>query len=186
MRVPSPRLACAPLLVLLAGACGQTARAPLSITVTSPAFAANGAIPRQYTCQGANISPPLAWSGLPQGTRALALIVDDPDAPDPAHPKMTWVHWVVYDLPPTLAGLPEGAGKTPGAAGGRDGHNDWDQPLWNGPCPPIGRHRYFFKLFALDAPLGDRGPLTSNELQKAMDGHVRARGELVGTYQKGS
>ncbi len=156
----------------------------MAITLSSPAFAANGEIPRQYTCQGANTSPPLAWTGVPDSARALALIVDDPDAPDPAHPRMTWVHWVVYDLPADLKGLPEGAGKQPGAAGGRDGTNGWQQPLWNGPCPPIGRHRYFFKLFALDAPLGDLGQLTSERLQKAMAGHVVARGELVGTYQK--
>ena len=174
----------APLLAIIACTSGQKARAPMAITLTSSAFAANGEIPRQYTCQGANTSPPLSWTGVPDRTRALALVVDDPDAPDPAHPRITWVHWVVYDLPPHLQGLPEGAGKQPGAAGGHDGLNGWKQPLWNGPCPPIGRHRYFFKLFALDAPLGDRGALTSDQLQQAMNGHILARGELVGAYQK--
>ncbi len=176
--------ASATLLAVIACTSGPKARAPMAITISSTAFAPNGAIPRQYTCQGTNISPPLAWTGVPDSARAFALIVDDPDAPDPAHPRMTWVHWVVYDLPAHVTGLPEGAGKQPGAAGGRDGLNGWKQTLWNGPCPPIGRHRYFFKLFALDAPLGDRGQLTAEQLQKAMAGHIVAQGELVGTYQQ--
>ena len=184
MRITAARLACIAFGVTITCACGQKVRAPMSISLTSTAFGPNQAIPAKYTCQGANLSPPLAWTGLPQGTRSLALVVDDPDAPDPAHPRMTWVHWVVYDLPPDLTGLPEGAGKQSGAAGGRDGLNGWDQTLWNGPCPPIGRHRYFFKLFALDTLLGNRGQLSSETLQKAMDGHILARGELVGTYQK--
>jgi Raf kinase inhibitor-like YbhB/YbcL family protein len=150
--------------------------------LTSTAFSANGEIPAAHTCEGADRAPALAWSDAPAGTKSFALIVDDPDAPDPKAPKTTWVHWVVYDLPATASGLPEG-GKLPQAA--REGVNDWKRPGWNGPCPPIGRHRYFFKLFALDTTLPDLKQPTKGELEKAMQGHVLAKTELVGTYQKG-
>ena len=148
--------------------------------LTSTAFTEGGAIPTQHTCEGADRSPPLAWHGVPTNARSLALVVDDPDAPDPAAPKRVWVHWVVYDLPPGDGGVAEGA--TP--AGARPGTNDWHKPAYGGPCPPIGRHRYFFKLYALDVTLGDRGPLTKAELLKAIDGHVIAEAVLMGTYQK--
>src|SRR5215470_7355 len=117
------------------------------LEVTSPAFAANAEIPIDYTCEGADAAPPLAWSGAPAATKSFALIVDDPDAPDPAAPKRTWVHWVLYDLAPTVLALSEGAAAP---AGAREGRNDWQRTGYGGPCPPVGRHRYFFKLYALD------------------------------------
>lgn len=150
--------------------------------LTSSAFTDGGPIPRRFTCEGADTSPPLSWSGLPDGTRSVALIVDDPDAPDPKAPKRTWVHWVVYNLPPTSTSLPEG-GTLP--SGARDGRNDWGRAGYGGPCPPIGRHRYVHKLYALDAVLGDLGQPTKAQLEKAMEGHVRAEARLVGTYEKG-
>ncbi|KAA0256596.1 YbhB/YbcL family Raf kinase inhibitor-like protein [Acidobacteria bacterium ACD] len=169
------------LLLPLASAAAEP---PLALALSSPAFAPNGPIPAAFTCEGKDVSPTLSWRGLPAGTRSLVLIVDDPDAPDPAAPKMTWVHWVLYDLPPTVAGLPEGV--APGAlpAGTREGRNDWGRTGWGGPCPPIGTHRYFFKLYALDAPLGELSPPTKAKLEKAMQGHVLAQATLVGTYRK--
>ena len=156
----------------------------MTFTLTSTAFDPGAAIPPEYTCDGADRSPPLRWSGAPPGTRSFALIVDDPDAPDPAAPKMTWVHWVLYDLP-VEHGLPEGAGNGGGAPrGARDGRNDWGRAGYGGPCPPIGRHRYFHKLFALDAQLGDLGRPTGERLAAAMEGHILARAELMGTYQR--
>lgn len=150
--------------------------------LSSTAFSNSGDIPSRFTCEGQDTSPPLAWSGLPQGTQSLALIVDDPDAPDPAHPQRTWVHWVLYDIPPSAEGLPEGGKPLP--EGTRDGLNDWKRTGWGGPCPPIGRHRYFFKLYALDQKLSDRLTLTKAALEKAMQGHVLAQAQLLGTYQK--
>jgi len=152
----------------------------MSLKLTSTAFADGGAIPRGYTCEGRDVSPPLAWSGVPPGTRTLALIVDDPDAPDPAAPRMTWVHWVLYDIPPAAPGIAEGA---PPPAGAKAGVNDWQRSGWGGPCPPIGRHRYFFKLYALDTALELYRP-TKAQLEQAMKGHVLAETQLVGTYQK--
>lgn len=151
-------------------------------TLSSAAFAHQGAIPSKYSCEGADLSPPLSWNGLPPGTKSLALIVDDPDAPDPAAPKMTWVHWVIYNLPPTAQGLPEGASALP--AGTLQGMNDWQRTGYGGPCPPIGRHRYFHKLYALDTVLPDLGRPTKAALEKAMKGHILGQSELVGTYQK--
>jgi Raf kinase inhibitor-like YbhB/YbcL family protein len=149
--------------------------------ITSTAFAANGEIPSAHTCDGADQAPPLGWQGVPIGTKTLALIVDDPDAPDPQAPKVTWVHWVAYNVPATANGLAEGGRLPPG---GRQGLNDWKRVGYSGPCPPIGRHRYFFKLYALDAELPDLGAPTKAALERAMDGHVLAGAELVGTYQK--
>lgn len=154
-------------------------------TLSSTAFAPHGALPARHTCEGVDVSPPLAWTGLPAGTKSLALVVDDPDAPDPRAPKRTWVHWVVYDLPPTVAALGEGA-STALPAGARDGLNDWEREGWGGPCPPVGRHRYFFKLYALDRSLGDLGRPTKARLLAAFEGHVLAHAELVGTYEKRS
>jgi Raf kinase inhibitor-like YbhB/YbcL family protein len=119
---------------------------------------------------------------VPAGTKSLALVVDDPDAPDPKAPKMTWVHWVLFDLPPTAVDLAEGVKALP--PGTRDGTNDWHRTGYGGPCPPIGRHRYFFKLYALDRMLGDLGTPTKAQLEKAMEGHVLGRAELMGTYEK--
>lgn len=154
----------------------------MAIAITSTSFREGGEIPAVHTCEGKDTSPPLAWSGVPLGARSLALIVDDPDAPDPKAPKMTFVHWVLYDLPPSASGLPEAVRALP--PGTREGLNDWKRTGYGGPCPPVGRHRYFFKLYALDTMLGDLGTPTKAKLESAMKGHVIARAELVGTYQK--
>jgi Raf kinase inhibitor-like YbhB/YbcL family protein len=154
----------------------------MSLTLRSPAFAPGGEIPAVHTCEGKDVSPALEWSGLPAGAKSLALVVDDPDAPDPEAPRMTWVHWVVHDIPPGATGLAEGGKALP--AGARQGLNDWRRTGYGGPCPPIGRHRYSFRLYALDRMLGDLGTPTKAQLEKAMEGHVLARCELVGTYQK--
>ncbi|HVP60309.1 MAG TPA: YbhB/YbcL family Raf kinase inhibitor-like protein [Myxococcaceae bacterium] len=151
--------------------------------ISSPSFTHQGSIPAKYTCEGADTSPPLAWSGVPPSAKSLALIVDDPDAPDPSAPKMTWVHWVVYDLAPPTTSLGEGASRSL-PQGARDGLNDWKKPGYGGPCPPIGRHRYFFKLYALDIALPDLGRPSKADLLKAMEGHVLGSAELVGTYEK--
>lgn len=148
----------------------------------SSAFGLHADLPQKYTCEGDDLSPPLTWSDAPAGTKSFALIVDDPDAPDPAAPKRVWVHWVMYDIPAETSSLPEGVKEAP--KGARDGLNDWSKTGYGGPCPPIGKHRYFHKLFALDTVLGDKGKLTKQELEQAMVGHVLARSELVGMYQK--
>ena len=156
----------------------------MAISLTSPVFTHNGTIPRNYTCQGKDISPALKWSGLPNGTKSVALIVDDPDAPDPAAPKRVWVHWVLYNIPPNATGLAEAVSATTLPAGSREGKNDWDRTGYGGPCPPIGRHRYFHKLYALDVVLPDLKQPTKADLLKAMEGHVLEQAELIGTYQK--
>ena len=156
----------------------------MSLVLTSPAFAPGGKIPALYTCEGRDVSPALDWTGVPESAKSLALIVDDPDAPDPAAPKMTWVHWVLYDLPATARGLPEAVSRAGLPMGTREGTNDWKRTGYGGPCPPIGRHRYFHKLYALDVVLSDLGPATKAQLETAMEGHVVGRAELVGTYEK--
>ncbi len=156
----------------------------MALALTSPAFAHNGPIPKFYTCQGKDVSPALAWSGLPLGTKSLALIVDDPDAPDPAAPKMTWVHWVLYNIPASASGLAGAVAPAELPPGTREGLNDWKRTGYGGPCPPIGRHRYFHKLYALDALLPDLKQPTKIQLEKAMEGHVLGKVALVGTYQK--
>ena len=158
-----------------------TYEAAMSLALSSPAFEHQGEIPEVHTCDGANAPPPLAWRGAPEGTRSLALIVDDPDAPDPAAPTHTYVHWVLYDIPPTTTGL---AADGAAPAGARAGLNDWKQASYGGPCPPIGRHRYFFKLYALDTTLGDLSTPKKGALERAMRGHVLAQAELVGTYER--
>ncbi len=160
------------------------ASAVSKLAVRSPSFADGASIPIRHTCEGEDVSPPLEWAGLPEGTRSLALVVDDPDAPDPKAPKMTWVHWVLYDLPPTVPGLPEAVARDALPPGTHQGVNDWKRTGWGGPCPPIGRHRYFFKLYALDAALGDLGAPTKTRLEAAMKGHVLAEAQLMGTYEK--
>jgi Raf kinase inhibitor-like YbhB/YbcL family protein len=150
--------------------------------LSSPAFQHQGEIPRKYTCEGDDIAPPLSWADVPPGARSLALIVDDPDAPDPAAPKMTWIHWVLYDLPAQSSGLPEGGKPLP--AGTREGLNSWNRAGYGGPCPPVGRHRYFFKLYALDTVLPDLRAPSKEALEKAIRGHELERAELIGTYQK--
>lgn len=153
-------------------------------TLSSAAFEPNAGIPARLTCEGADYSPPLVWNDAPQGTRTFALIVDDPDAPDPAAPRMTWVHWVAYNIPAEVSTLEENAARHGMPAGSGAGQNDWKRTGYGGPCPPIGRHRYFHKLYALDAVLPDLGTPTKPALERAMQGHVLARAELIGTYQK--
>ena len=150
--------------------------------IISNAFSHEGAIPPIYTCEGKDISPPISWSDVPPGTMSLALIVDDPDAPDPLAPKMTWVHWVLYNLPPTSDGLPESVKALPAGAG--EGVNDWKRTGYGGPCPPTGRHRYFHKLYALDTVLPDLKQPTKAKLEEAMKGHILSEARLMGTYQK--
>jgi len=157
----------------------------MTLTLTSPAFSHQGEIPARYTCEGEDLSPPLAWSEAPEGTKSLVLIVDDPDAPDPKAPQTTWVHWVLYDIPPSAGGLDEAVAGEALPPGTREGRNDWGRIGYGGPCPPIGRHRYFHKLYALALVLPDLGAATKAELEAAMEGHVLARAELVGTYEKG-
>lgn len=151
--------------------------------ITSSAFACDGKIPRCYTCEGRDVSPALAWRDLPPTAKSLVLIVDDPDAPDPAAPQRVWVHWVLYNLPVACAGLPEDVRELP--AGTLDGLNDWKRSGYGGPCPPIGRHRYFHKLYALDTVLPDLDCPDKNTLLRAMQGHVLAEAQCIGTYQKG-
>jgi Raf kinase inhibitor-like YbhB/YbcL family protein len=183
----SYKLLCPLLALMLAGIAFDGAAATEEKTVTfkllSPAFTEGGAIPRKYTCEGEDISPPLAWSGIPPRTKSFVLIVDDPDAPDPNAPKMTWVHWVLYDLPPDTAALAEGVKILP--AGTKVGLNGWKRASYGGPCPPIGRHRYFHKLYALDKVLAGLGEAGEVEVEAAMRNHILAQATLIGTYEKG-
>jgi Raf kinase inhibitor-like YbhB/YbcL family protein len=153
----------------------------VTLRITSTAFAEGAEIPAKYTCEGNDASPPLSWSGIPAGTKSLVLIVDDPDAPDPKAPKLTWVHWVLYNLPPSSAGMPESVAALP--PGTKAGLNDWKRADYGGPCPPIGRHRYFHKLYALDTELKLDKP-TKAQVEAAMRGHVLAEAQIMGTYQK--
>jgi hypothetical protein len=156
-----------------------------TMQLTSTAFVEGEEIPKKYTCEGTDISPQLKISNVPEKAESLALIVDDPDAPDPAAPKTTWVHWVIFNLPPDIGELPEGvtANQLPGDT--TIGINDWQRAEYGGPCPPIGRHRYFFKLYALDEMLIDLGKVTKARLESMMRGHILAETQLMGTYQKG-
>ena len=156
----------------------------MSFTLRSSSFAQNGGIPAQHTCEGDDVSPPLAWVGAPAGTKSFVLIVDDPDAPDPKAPRMTWVHWVLYNLPANASELPAAASAAALPAGTRPGLNDFRRADYGGPCPPVGRHRYFHKLYALDIVLPDLGTATKAQVEQAMRGHVLATAELIGTYQK--
>jgi Raf kinase inhibitor-like YbhB/YbcL family protein len=158
---------------------------PLPLVLTSPAFTHDGHIPAAYTCEGKDLAPALAWSGVPANAKSLALVVDDPDAPDPKAPKMTYVHGVLYNIPARAAGIGESARGADVPAGAVQGTNDWKRTGYGGPCPPIGRHRYFFKLYALDTVLPDLGAATKPQLEAAMKGHVLEQATLMGTYQKG-
>ncbi len=147
----------------------------MTLTITSSAFEEEGRIPQKYTCEGQDISPPLAWSGVPDGAQSLVLIADDPDAP-----IGTWVHWVLYDLPPETTELAEGASGT-----GTEGINDFKRTGYGGPCPPPGNpHRYFFKLYALDTTLNLKPKATKKAVVKAMQGHILAQGQLMGTFSR--
>lgn len=156
----------------------------MTLSLTSKTFVAGGEIPTRCTCEGDDLTPDLAWSGVPAGAKSLALIVDDPDAPDPAAPKRTYVHWVLYNIPADATGLPEDTMPAGLPKGTREGLNDWKRTGYGGPCPPIGRHRYFHKLYALDKVLPDLGAATKPVLETAMAGHVLAQAELMGTYIK--
>lgn len=194
MRPPSSCLLIA--LLVLCSACTDRQDSPvgeetshggeaMSFRVRCPAFGDEGRIPARFTSEGLDISPEIAWSELPDDAKTLALIVDDPDAPDPKAPKMTWVHWVLYDVPTHAHGLPEAVADDALPSGTRQGKNDWERTGYGGPSPPIGRHRYVFKLYALDTTLGDLGTPTKAELLKAMEGHVVGETTCIGTYQKG-
>lgn len=155
------------------------------LVLKSDAFEDGGDIPRKYTCDGDDLSPALMWEGVPEGTQSLVLIVDDPDAPDPAAPRMVWDHWILYNLPVDLPGLEEGIVKDRLPAGCGEGINSWGRTGYGGPCPPIGRHRYFHRLYALDSllPVG-LGATTKDALLLAMEDHILSHTELVGTYRK--
>lgn len=156
----------------------------MAYKLTSSAFPPNGSIPSKYTCEGDDTSPQLEWSDAPSGTKSFALIVDDPDAPDPAKPQRTYVHWVVYNIPAGTTKLAENAAKSGLPSGAMQGSNDWKKQTYGGPCPPIGRHRYFHKLYALDSDLTLVSSPTKADLEKAMQGHVLGKAELIGTYEK--
>lgn len=156
----------------------------MALKLTSSAFSHGGEIPAEYTCDGDDLSPPLAWEGIPEGTRSLVLIMDDPDAPDPDAPKRIWVHWVLYNIPSSAASLPRDVRPADLPEGTRVGLNDGGDAGYGGPCPPIGRHRYFHKLYALDVMLPKLGKGRKADLEKAMDGHVVGSAELMGTYQR--
>ena len=156
----------------------------MALTLRSSAYANGDSIPDRFTCTGEDISPPLEWSGVPEGTRSLVLILDDPDAPDPKAPRMTWVHWVLFNIPPEVTGLSEDAtrgGLPPGAI---QGLNDWNKAGYGGPCPPIGRHRYVHKLYALDTLLEGLESPKKAEIETAMQGHILEETKLVATYQQ--
>lgn len=155
----------------------------MALTLRSDSFPADGSLPAVFTCEGEGRSPHLAWSGVPEGAKSLALILDDPDAPDPRAPRSTWVHWVLYDIPPTTRELPENASANL-PAGTREGVNDSRRLGYGPPCPPIGRHRYVFKLYALDRTFPSLDEPTKDELVEAMQGHILGRAQLVGTYEK--
>ncbi len=157
----------------------------MSLSLSSPAFQHGAPIPLRHTCDGQDVSPQLDWQGLPEGTACLVLIDDDPDAADPAAPRMTWVHWVLYNIPPDSAGLAERVAPNVLPPGTLQGLNDWKRTGYGGPCPPVGTHRYFHKLYALDCRLPDLGKATKAEVEAAMQGHVLEQAELVGTYRRG-
>ena len=156
----------------------------MAFILRSTAFFHGAGIPSEYSCEGADISPPLEWTGVPETARSLVLIVDDPDAPDPRAPKMTWVHWVLYNLPTDITALAAGVSSDKLPEGTQAGLNDWKKSAYGGPCPPVGRHRYFYKLYALDTVLKGLQQATKAIVEAAMKGHILAQTELMGTYEK--
>lgn len=162
----------------------------MSIRLESPAFPEGGTIPRKYTCDGEDISPPLSWSSVPEGARSFVLIADDPDAP-----RGTWTHWVLHDLPGGVRGLPEGVPPKPTVTfafafdgteyTAKQGRNDFKKPGYGGPCPPSGAHRYFFRLYALDTVPALEPEATRQEVLRAIEGHILAEGRLMGRYSRG-
>jgi Raf kinase inhibitor-like YbhB/YbcL family protein len=172
------------LVVVQAWLIADAGGTAMALTLSSSAFTTGGKIPAKYTCEGDDVSPPLSFSGAPQGTKSFALILDDPDAPDPSAPKRVWVHWVVLNLPPEAKDLAEIVSAAGLPAGTVQGINDFRHQKYDGPCPPIGRHRYFHKLYALDTTLPAKA-LSKADVESAIKGHVLAQAELIGTYQKG-
>jgi len=170
------------LLFLAVSVCGEEVKRVMKLT--SPNFKHQGEIPKLHTCDGKDLSPALSWSEAPEGAKSFSLIVDDPDAPDPANPKMTWVHWILYNIPTNSNSLPEGVKKKDLPEGTLEGLNDWKRTGYGGPCPPIGKHRYFHKLYALDITLPDLNKPSKEKLEKAMEGHVLEKIELIGLYQR--
>jgi len=186
----SVRVFLSPLVALLASACVRSGgesgvpageKTSMTIQVTSTVFEAGQAIPARHTCSGDDVSPPLAWSGVPSQAKSLALVCDDPDAP-----AGTWVHWVVYGIPPSATAFPEGVAKRDTLADGtRQGTNDFRRIGYGGPCPPLGKpHRYFFKLYALDMAPALAPGATKRDLMSAIEGHILAQGELMGTFKR--
>jgi Raf kinase inhibitor-like YbhB/YbcL family protein len=160
----------------------KTAKEPvMNMHITSIAFVESRPIPDKYTCAGPNVSPPLQWANAPAGVKSFALVVDDPDAP-----AGTWVHWVLYNLPPAMMSLAENLPSSPELPdGSKQGVNDFGQPGYGGPCPPPGKpHRYFFKIYALDMVLNLKSGATKRQVLNAMEGHILAQGQLMGTYQR--
>ena len=158
--------------------------AAVSMTLKTTGFEHQKAIPKQFTCDGSNVSPALNWSNVPQNAKSLALIVEDPDVPAPFMPVMTWVHWVLYNIPPSAIDLPQDVKPEKLPEGTLQGKNDWNETGYNGPCPPFGTHRYFFRLYALDTVLPDLNQPAKSALEKAMNGHIVAQAELMGTYKR--
>lgn len=175
-------LAC--LVVQGLGVSSPEARDAAGLSLRTSAFAAGGPIPQRFTCDGAGVSPPLSWSGVPREARSLVLLVEDPDAPDPRAPRTIWTHWLLYDLPPAATRLPENVKPSELPAGTRQGLNGWRREGYGGPCPPIGTHRYFFRLLALDTTLAKLPRPTREAILDAVRGHVIARAELMGTYRR--
>jgi Raf kinase inhibitor-like YbhB/YbcL family protein len=163
------------------GVCAKTkGGAKMAITITSTAFSEGGMIPKDYTCDGKDISPPMAWAGVPEGTKSFAIICDDPDAP-----VGTWVHWVLFNIPVTVSELPQSVPPDKVSENGaRHGINDFRKFGYGGPCPPGGTHRYYFKIYALDTELTQEPGLTKAELLEAMKGHILAEGQLMGRYKR--
>jgi len=180
----STRFAARWAILLVAAWPFADAGAAMTLKLSSSAFDQGGTIPSKYTCEGDDVSPPLTFAGVPEGTKSLALIIDDPDAPDPKAPKRVWVHWVLYNMPASTPGLPEDASRKGPPPGAVAGLSDKREIGYHGPCPPVGRHRYFHKLYALDTMLPAK-PMTKAELESAMKGHILAEASLMGTYQKG-
>jgi Raf kinase inhibitor-like YbhB/YbcL family protein len=162
----------------------NTQEVSIAMKLTSPSFENKKDMAKKFTCDGEDISPALEWSDVPEETKSFAVIVDDPDAPDPANPKMTWVHWILYNIPAAVSSLPENVKVVDLPEGTLQGLNDWKKTGYGGPCPPIGKHRYFHKLYALDIILPDLTRPTKAKLEKAMEGHILHKAELIGLYQR--
>lgn len=175
MQIRWTKIAIILIIVPLCLILGKDAIGIATLKVTSPAFAANGQIPKQYTCDGRDISPPLQIAAIPPGTRSLAIICDDPDAP-----AGTWVHWVVWNIDPSVREIKEGSLPK----GAIEGINDFGRRAYGGPCPPSGQHRYFFKVYALDTTLDIPLNSTKADLEKAMKEHILGQGEIVGLYRR--